>query len=161
LVNPVAQQVDVLIVEDNPDEAALAVRALAGCESRPEVMCVENGARAMEFLLGEGAFAGRDPAARPRLVLTDLQMPGMDGLGLLKRMRTDPRTRTIPVVVFSSTREPGDVLACMREGANGYAMKPVDYAAYGEAVAKLGRYWLDVNIVPGQDDVPGARKLYP
>ena len=106
------------------------------------------------------AFAA-DATTQPRLVLTDLQMPGLDGVALLRRMRADPRTRTVPVVVLSSSREARDGAAGRRAGANGYVLKPVDYADYSETLAKLGRYWLEVNIVPGQGEAPGARTLDP
>lgn len=143
-------RVDVLLVEDNADDAALTISVLSRLEPAPAVVHVEDGVRALDFLFGGGAFAGRDTAIQPRLVLTDLHMPRMDGVELLKRLRADPRTRAVPVVVLSSSSEERDVAACLREGANSYVLKPVDFDAFSEVMANLGRYWLAVNIAPGQ-----------
>ena len=143
-------RVDVLLVEDNADDAALTLRALSRLEPAPAVVHVEDGAGALDFLFGGGAFAGRDTAAQPRLVLADLQMPRMDGVELLKRLRADPRTRAVPVVVLSSSREERDVAACIRLGANSYVLKPVDFDAFTRSIEDLCRYWLEVNIAPGQ-----------
>jgi CheY-like chemotaxis protein len=150
LVNAAGSQVDILLVENNPDDAALMMRALSSLERAPAVVHVDDGARALDFLFGGGAFAGRDAAIQPRLILTDLNMPRIDGVELLKRLRADPRTRAIPVVVLSSSREDGDVAACAREGANSYVLKPVDFDAFSKTIANLGRYWLDITIAPGQ-----------
>jgi two-component system response regulator len=144
------RRVDVLLVEDNADDAALTMRALSRLEPAPAVVHVEDGARALDFLFGGGAFAGRDTAIQPRLVLTDLQMPRMDGVELLKSLRADPRTRAIPVVVLSSSGEERDVAACIGHGANSYVLKPVDFDAFNKVIEHLCRYWLDVNVVPGQ-----------
>lgn len=144
------RRVDVLLVEDNADDAALTMRALSRLAPAPTVVHVDDGARALDFLFGGGAFAGRDTAIQPRLVLTDLQMPRMDGVELLKRLRADPRTRAIPMVVLSSSREERDVAVCIREGANSYVLKPVDFDAFSTVIEDLCRYWLDVNIAPGQ-----------
>lgn len=149
-MNAAASQVEILLVEDNGDDAALTMRALSRLKPAPAVVHVEDGARALDFLFGGGAFAGRDTAIQPLLVLTDLQMPRTDGVELLKRLRADPRTRAIPVVVLSSSSEERDVAACIRHAANSYVLKPVDFDAFSKVIEDLGRYWLDVNILPGR-----------
>lgn len=123
---------------------------LSRVEPAPAVVHVEDGVRALDFLFGGGAFAGRDTAIQPRLVLTDLHMPRMDGVELLKRLRDDPRTRAVPVVVLSSSSEERDVAACIGHGSNSYVLKPVDFDAFSKVIEDLCRYWLDVNVAPGR-----------
>jgi two-component system response regulator len=153
--------IDILFVENNPDEANLTMHALARLQRPPALLHLEDGARALEYLFATGAYAGRDPAVLPRLVLTDLKMPRLDGLELLKRIRADARTRDVPVVILSSSAEEAGVVDCMRHGANSYVLKPVDFDAFQQTIASLGHYWLDVNVspVPGSSR-PAARLRY-
>ena len=108
---------------------------------------MKNGVEAMEYLFREGGYAGRAGGA-PKLVLLDLKMPLMDGLQVLEKMKADPRTQAIPVVMMTSSREEGDLLASYRLGVNSYVVKPVDFAAFAETIAQVGMYWMIANQAP-------------
>jgi len=138
----------ILLVEDNPDDELLAMRALAKNKVASEVMVARDGAEALDYLFGTGTHAGRDPGARPAVVLLDLKLPKIDGLEVLRRIRADPRTQFVPVVVLSSSNESRDVNESYRLGANSYIRKPVDFAQFSEVVRQLGCYWLLFNEVP-------------
>jgi two-component system, response regulator len=137
--------IDVLLVEDNPDDAEFTLRALRKANLGLRVARVEDGVQALEFVFGTGSHAQRAGAALPRVVLLDLKLPKIDGLEVLRRIKGDARTRMLPVVMLTSSRERRDIDACYRAGANSYIVKPVEYA---ELIAKLGdliRYWLQLN----------------
>jgi len=138
--------IDVLLVEDDADAAELTLRALRKANIALRVVHEVDGVAALEFLFGTGSHANRAGAAPPRLVLLDLRLPRMDGLAVLRRAKSDPRTRDLPFVVLSSSVSGDDVRECYRAGANSYIVKPIDYP---ELVAMLGdvvRYWLQVNV---------------
>lgn len=140
--------IDVLLVEDNPDDAEFTLRALRKANVALRIALVEDGVQALEFVFGTGAYAQRAGAALPRVVLLDLKLPKVDGLEVLRRIKGDPRTRTLPTVMLTSSRERRDIQACYVAGANSYIVKPVEYA---ELIAKLGdlvRYWLQLNEPP-------------
>lgn len=139
----------ILLVEDNPDDAALTCRALERSNVHNELIVVSDGAEALDYLFGTGAHAGRDTAEMPVVVLLDLKLPKVDGLEVLARVRADERTRTLPVVVLTSSAEERDLLASYRLGANSYVRKPVDFAEFAEAARQLGLYWLLLNLAPG------------
>ena len=135
----------ILLVEDNPDDEALTLRALKRNHIANEVVVTRDGAEALDYLFGEGKFAGRDPAQRPEVILLDLKLPKMDGLEVLKRLRADDRTRRIPVVILTTSSEEQDIAASYDLGANSYIRKPVDFRQFTEAVRQLGLYWLLFN----------------
>jgi CheY-like chemotaxis protein len=149
-VSAVEQPIDILLVEDNPNDAELAIRAMRMSGHAPSLLHVDDGVRALDFLFGSGEFSGRDTAVQPRVVLLDLKLPRVDGLEVLKRLRADERTRAIPVVVLSSSKEERDVAECYRHAVNSYVLKPVNFDAYSKAVAEVCRYWMEINLSPTQ-----------
>lgn len=141
------QQVEILLVEDSRADADMTMRTLKKRGIANNVEWVKNGVEAMEYLFREGAYATR-PAGAPKLVLLDLKMPLMDGLQVLEKMKGDPRTKAIPVVMMTSSREEGDLLASYRLGVNSYVVKPVDFRDFAEMVSEVGMYWMLSNQVP-------------
>ena len=135
----------ILLVEDNPDDEALTLRALTQNKIVNEVVVARDGAEALDYLFATGAYAGRDLTAMPQLILLDLKLPKIDGLEVLQLLRADPRTRLLPVVILTSSREDSDVVESYRHCANSYIRKPVDFAQFIEAVRQLGLYWLVLN----------------
>lgn len=138
----------ILLVEDNPDDELLALRALAKNKVASQVVVARDGAEALDYLLATGVHAGREPDADPAVVLLDLKLPKVDGLEVLRRIREDARTRFLPVVILSSSNESRDVTESYLLGANSYIRKPVDFAQFSEVVRQLGCYWLLFNEVP-------------
>jgi len=141
-----AAQHMILLVEYNPDDEALTRRALAKNNIQNEVQVAHDGAEALDFLLGTGAHAGRPIA--PEVILLDLKLPKVDGLEVLRRIRADDRTRLLPVVILTSSREERDLISGYGLGANSYIRKPVDFQQFVEAVRQLGLYWLVLNEPP-------------
>lgn len=140
--------VELLIVEDNPQDLELALRALRQAKLANHIQVARDGAEALEFLFCEGAFAHRRVAAAPKVVLLDLKLPKVDGLEVLRRLKDDPRTRTIPVVVLTSSKEQRDVVESYQLGVNSYIVKPVNFERFTTAVRDLGLYWLLLNQPP-------------
>ena len=138
----------ILLVEDNPDDEALTLRALKKSNIMNEVVVAHDGVEALDYLFGTGPHAGRDLSVMPQLVLLDLKLPRVDGLELLRRMRADERTRPLPVVVLTTSNEQRDIVESYRLGANSYIRKPVDFIEFTGAVQQLGLYWLLLNIGP-------------
>ncbi|MGH9792386.1 MAG: response regulator [Candidatus Acidiferrales bacterium] len=138
----------ILLVEDNPDDEALTLRALAKNNIRNEVVVARDGAEALDYLFGTGAYAGRDVSRVPQVILLDLKLPKVDGIEVLRRIRADQRTKLLPVVILTSSREEKDVLNGYGHGANSYVRKPVDFVQFTEAVRHLGLYWLLLNEKP-------------
>jgi two-component system response regulator len=138
----------ILLVEDNPDDEALTLRALNKNNIANEVIVARDGAEALDFLFGTGTHAGRNVNHQPQLILLDLKLPKIDGLEVLKRLRSDDRTKHVPVVVLTSSMEQRDIVACYDDGANSYIRKPVDFEEFLKAVNQLGMYWLLMNVVP-------------
>ena len=142
------QAIDILLVEDNPQDAELTVRALKKKNLANRLFVVEDGAVALDFVFSRGKFAGRAPGTSPQVVLLDLKLPKVSGLEVLKTLKQDERTRSLPVVVVTSSREDPDIKEAYALGANSYVVKPVDFDAFAEAVSSLGLYWLMVNQPP-------------
>src|ERR1700730_2718020 len=143
----------ILLVEDNPDDEALTLRALKKTNLANEVIVGRDGVEAWEFLTGTGAFAGRELDMIPQVILLDLKLPKLDGLGLLRLIRGDDRTKLLPVVILTSSVEERDRIDSYGLGANSYVRKPVDFNQFVDAAGKLGLYWLVLNEPP-----PSRRK---
>jgi two-component system, response regulator len=138
----------ILLVEDNPDDEELTLLSLRKNNLAHEIVVVRDGVEAIDFLFGNGQHAGRDVTHVPTVILLDLKLPKLDGLGVLKRLRADERTRTLPVVVLTSSSQDADVIASYNLGANSYVRKPVEFGAFVEAVSSLGLYWVLLNRPP-------------
>jgi len=139
----------ILLVEDNPDDVALTLRAFQKNKIHNEIHVAEDGAAALEWLLGSGPN-GSPHRDLPTVVLLDLKLPKVDGLEVLRRIRAEERTRILPVVILTSSKEEADVIAGYRLGANSYVRKPVDFTEFLEATRQLGLYWLILNEVPSR-----------
>lgn len=135
----------ILLVDDNPDDVALTLRAFSKNNILNEVVVARDGAEALDYLFSTGSYAGRDDRDMPKLVLLDLNMPRMNGLEVLKRVRADPRTRLLPFVILTSSREDQDIVNSYSLGANSYVCKPIDFLEFTEAVRQLNLYWLILN----------------
>jgi two-component system response regulator len=138
----------ILLVEDNPDDEALTLRALKKNNIGNRVVVARDGQEALDFLSGQGLFADRDPRHLPQVILLDLKLPKVDGLEVLRRVRADELTRRVPVVVLTSSNEEQDMLQSYDLGANSYVRKPVDFVQFLDAARQLGLYWLLLNEVP-------------
>ena len=138
----------ILLVEDNPDDEALTLRALRKNNIKNEVQVVRDGVEALDFLFGTGGYAGRDVTNTPEVILLDLKLPRLDGLEVLKRVRENQQTRLLPVVVLTTSSEDKDRLQSYHLGANSYVRKPVDFQEFITAVGQLGLYWLILNDKP-------------
>lgn len=139
---------DILLVEDSIDDIELTLRAFSRQQPVQKVAVVQDGEEALEYLFCEGRYLGRSEEAPPALVLLDLNLPKLSGVQVVRRMRADPRTQLVPVVMLTTSAEPGDLIECYAGGANSYVRKPVDYQDFTEVVGQLGRYWLDLNRRP-------------
>ncbi|MDO8473807.1 MAG: response regulator [Dehalococcoidia bacterium] len=140
--------VEILLVEDNANDAELTLRALKKHNLANSLVWVKDGAEALEFLFGKGAYSNREVGAGPKVVLLDLKLPKVDGLEVLRRVRADERTRVLPIVVLTSSMEEKDVVESYRLGVNSYIVKPVDFDKFVKVVSDLGLYWLLVNVPP-------------
>ncbi|WP_461481291.1 response regulator [Porticoccus sp.] len=135
----------ILLVEDNPDDQQLALRAFRKSNLRNEVILADDGVKALDYLFGTGPYSGGAPPELPAVVLLDLKLPRKDGLEVLREIRADARTRLLPVVIVTSSREERDLINGYSLGANSYVRKPVDFNEFLEAVTQLGLYWLLLN----------------
>ena len=143
-------RVEILLVEDNPHDVELTLLALRESHVTNPVHVVRDGAEALEFIFCTGAHADRNIENGPKVILLDLKLPKVDGLEVLRQIKADPRTKTIPVVVLTSSREERDIVESYRLGTNSYIVKPVDFEQFTEAVRQLGLYWLLLNEPPPQ-----------
>ncbi len=141
----------ILLVEDNPDDEALTLRALNKNNIKNKIVVARDGVEALDYLFGTGMYAGRDPGSRPELILLDLKLPKVDGFEVLKKLRADERTKLLPVVILTSSKEQQDVVNGYGLGANSYVRKPVDFQDFVDAVGQLGLYWLVLNERPPTD----------
>ncbi len=138
----------ILLVEDNPNDEALTLRALKRSNIRNEISVVRDGAEALDWLFAKGAYSTRDVTNLPQVVLLDLKLPKIDGLGVLRAIRADPRTKRLPVVILTSSKEDSDLVSGYENGANSYVCKPVDFGDFANAIRQLGLYWLVLNEAP-------------
>jgi two-component system, response regulator len=143
-------EVEILLVEDSPTDAELTLRILKKNHLANQVVHVKDGEEALDFLFGRGAYINRSVDEKPRVILLDLKLPKIDGLEVLKTIKSDPRTRTIPVVVLTSSKVESDMVASYAMGVNSYIVKPVDFDRFVEAVTNLGMYWMLMNQLPPQ-----------
>jgi two-component system, response regulator len=139
------KRVQVLLVEDNETDAELCIRALRKKNLANDLVWLKDGAEALDFLYSQGGHRDRDNADKPNLILLDLRMPKVDGVEVLKELKSDERTKTIPVIILTSSTENPDMEECYRLGANSFVSKPVEFEAFADAAAKIGMYWLLIN----------------
>lgn len=144
----------ILLVEDNPDDVALTLRAFKKNHILNPIVVARDGVEALDYLFGTGAFQGRDTSMLPAIVLLDLKLPRLDGKEVLRRLRSDPRTRLLRVVVLTSSKEEHDVMQSYQLGANSYIRKPVDFDSFMSVVGQLGLYWLLLNETPPAGEIP-------
>jgi two-component system response regulator len=142
------RSIEILLVEDNPQDVKLTLHAFKKHKLANHIQVARDGAEALHFLFGTGPYAGRDVALRPKVVLLDLKLPLIDGIEVLTRIRANPRTATLPVVILTSSREEPDVARCYQLGVNSYIVKPVDFDQFVEVSRQLGLYWLLLNHQP-------------
>ena len=144
----VEQPVEILLVEDNPSDVELTMRALRKNHVSNKIHVVNDGAAALDFIFAEGEYSGRRVGDLPKVILLDLKLPKIDGLEVLRRVKSDPRTKTTPVVVLTSSREENDIVESYELGVNSYIVKPVDFESFAKSVRDLGFYWLLLNERP-------------
>ena len=142
------QAVDILLVEDNPHDAELTIRALKKRNLANQLHLVEDGAEALDFIFCRGAYARREMCNPPKVILLDLKLPKVSGLEVLRALKADERTRSIPVVIVTSSREDPDIQTAYALGANSYVVKPVNFDVFLDAMSQLGFYWLLLNQPP-------------
>ena len=147
-MNPPKNKRLILLVEDNPDDEMLTLRALKNNNILNDVVVVRDGAEALDYLFARGAYAGRDAAAMPEVTLLDLKLPKMDGLEVLQHLRRDERTKLLPVIILTSSTEEQDMVSSYALGADSYILKPVDFTQFTNAIQQLGIYWLVLNEPP-------------
>jgi two-component system response regulator len=142
------EKTTILLVEDNPDDEALTLRALNKNNIGNKVFVVRDGAEALDFLFCTNTYADRDPHDVPQLILLDIKLPKVNGLEVLRRIRADKRTRLLPVVILTSSKEEQDLVEGYKSGANSYVRKPIDFNQFAESIRELGLYWLVLNESP-------------
>jgi len=138
----------ILLVEDNPDDVALTMRAFKKAGIANPIVVARDGVEALDWLFVQGSFAHRDPSDQPVIILLDLKLPKIDGLEVLKQLRSNPSTKLLRVIILTSSREEQDILSSYDTGANSYIRKPVDFDRFLEAVGQIGLYWLLLNEIP-------------
>jgi len=139
------QQVEIILVEDNPDDAVLAIRALKKQNLANNIVHLEDGSEALDFIYGTGPYTGRDLQNMPKMILLDLKMPKVNGMEVLEKVKSDVRTKMIPVVILTSSAEDPDIKKCYELGANSYIVKPVGFDNFAKTVNDLGMYWMILN----------------
>jgi two-component system, response regulator len=147
-----ANTIEILVVEDNPQDLELTLRALRKANVSNRIEVARDGAEALDFIFCEGRHSSRQIEDSPKVILLDLKLPKIDGLQVLKKIKSDERTKTIPVVVLTSSKEQRDVVESYRIGVNSYVVKPVEFEGFVAAVGELGLYWLLLNQAPKMDE---------
>lgn len=142
------QKVDLLLIEDNHDEAELTIRSLRKNNLANNMIHIDDGEKALDFIFSTGEYINNTPLMRPKLILLDLNLPKVDGLEILRLVKSDERTKTIPVVILTSSKEESDIVESYKLGVNGYIVKPVDFISFAKAIADIGLYWLILNEPP-------------
>jgi two-component system response regulator len=150
------QRAEILLVEDNPNDVKLTLNAFKTANLANSVYVARDGVEALEFLFGAGSSPDERLQERPKLILLDLKLPRLDGHEVLKRIKGDPRTSDIPVVILTSSAEERDVMRTYEVGANSYIVKPVDFEQFTESVRDIGKYWLEINHTPSKQNLPKA-----
>lgn len=138
-------EVEILLVEDNPSDAEMTIRALRKNNIANKVVHLKDGAEALDYIFGTGQYSGRNIANKPKVILLDLKMPKVDGIEVLRKVKSEDDTKTIPVVVLTSSKEDPDVRTCYDLGVNSYIVKPVGFENFSKAITELGLYWLLLN----------------
>lgn len=147
-MNP--QKVDIILVEDNPHEAMLAIRSLKKHHLANNLIHLDDGEVAMNFIFSEGEYSVNVDPPTPKLILLDINLPKVNGLEILRRIKSDPRTQKIPIVLLTASREETDIMESYKLGANSYIVKPVDFNSFSQAIHEMGMYWLVLNEPPNQ-----------
>lgn len=142
------KEVEILLIEDNPSDAEMTIRALRKNNIANHLVHLKDGEEALSFIFGTGSYEGRNTNNLPKVILLDLKMPKVDGIEVLKRIKVDEKTKLIPVVVLTSSNEDPDINTCYKLGANSYIVKPVGFENFTKAIAELGMYWLLLNKAP-------------
>ena len=142
------EQIEILLVEDNPNDVELTLRAFKKSNLENKVYVVTDGAEALDFIFCTGAYADRNIKSPPKVILLDLKLPKVDGKEVLRRVKLDKRTKVIPVVIMTSSQEESDIVESYHLGANSYIVKPIDFEKFGHVIAGLGMYWIFINKKP-------------
>jgi two-component system response regulator len=143
-------EVEILLIEDNPEEAELAIRSLRKYNLANKLLHIDDGAEAIDVIFSKGKYAGNKNPLQPKLILLDLKLPRVDGLEILRQIKSDEQTKLIPVVVLTSSKEETDIIESYRMGVNSYIVKPVNFDSFTKAVSELGLYWVIHNQSPGK-----------
>src|ERR1700749_234687 len=138
-------KVEILLVEDNPHDAEMTIRTLKKINLANKLIHLKDGAEALDFIFAKGAYIDRSINDRPKVILLDIKMPKVDGIEVLRQIKSDPNTKTIPVVIMTSSKEEQDIITSYNLGVNSYVVKPVDFEGFAKAVSELGFYWLITN----------------
>ena len=149
------KEIEILLIEDNPHEAELTIRSLKKHNLANKLMHIDDGEEALDFLFSRNSSVGTPPHFNPKLILLDLKLPKVDGLEILRKIKGDERTRMIPVVILTSSKEEKDIIESYKIGVNGYIVKPVNFESFAKAISELGLFWLILNQTP---PVAGGRK---
>jgi two-component system, response regulator len=147
-MNNNTSEVEILLIEDSMNDAEMTIRALKKHNIANNLIHLKDGAQALDFLFAKGEFSGRDISRKPKVILLDLKMPKVDGIEVLSTIKADERTKQIPVVVLTSSKEHPDVEQCYKLGVNSYIVKPVEFDSFLKAVSNLGLYWMLLNHTP-------------
>ena len=143
-------EVEILLIEDNPEEAELAIRSLRKYNLANKLLHIDDGAEALDFIFSKGKYDGNKNPRQPKLILLDLKLPKVDGLEILRQIKSNEQTKVIPVVVLTSSKEETDIIESYRLGVNSYIVKPVNFDSFTKAVSELGLYWVIHNQSPGK-----------